>query len=329
MLIQKKANKIKRIIGRSSKIFITSHNKIDMDSISSMIGMYQISKRRFNNCYIIIDEEDTEHDEIIEEIINNIKKDMNIIKSSEVVKNKSKIENNNLLVLLDCNSKEDLSCPNIVDKFKRIMIIDHSTRKDKSIKAILSVIEKSASSCAEMITYLIEKFNKNIDSNYATLLLAGIATDTDNFSLRTKQETFYSAYYLSCLGADNSQVQYLQKLDMKKFINREKLITSTQLLNNDTVAFAKGSNHIIYSGEDLAKAAYTMLYFNNIEVSFVLAKIAKNTPAIYIRSLGNVDISGIIEEFNGVGDRYKGKIIFEKNTIGKVENKIKEKIKNL
>ena len=47
------------------------------------------------------------------------------------------------------------------------------------------IIDRKVSSTCEMITSLIEYYDVQIDSYYATILLSGIVLDTNNYTLNT------------------------------------------------------------------------------------------------------------------------------------------------
>ena len=79
--------------------------------------------------------------------------------------------------------------------------------------------------------------------------------------------------------------------------------------------------------EDLAKIADTLLFFNNIEASFVIGKIGKDTVGISARSLGNFNIATILEKLGGGGDDYNGAVKFDKKNISEVEELLKKEIK--
>jgi c-di-AMP phosphodiesterase-like protein len=177
-----------------------------------------------------------------------------------------------------------------------------------------------------MITNLIESYDIEIDSYYATILLSGIVLDTNNFTLKTTSETYYSAYYLASLGASAKKVQYLLKQDLEEYTERQKLLTRIEILNNK-IAFTKATPYTIYRREDLAKIADTLLFFNNIEASFVIGKIGKDTVGISARSLGNFDISTILEKLGGGGDDYNGAVKFDHKNISEVEELLKKEIK--
>ena len=96
---------------------------------------------------------------------------------------------------------------------------------------------------------------------------------------------------------------------------------------DEEVAITKASPYTIYRREDLAKVADTLLFFNNIEASFVIGKIGKDTIGLSARSLGNFDIGIVLEKLGGGGDSYNGAAKFENTTISKVEQELKEILK--
>ena len=197
----------------------------------------------------------------------------------------------NLLFILDTNKKELVQDNAIISLFDedKVVILDHHELGETSISCPNRIIDNTASSTCEMITNLIETYNSPIDPYYATLILSGIVLDTNNFTLKTNSETYYSAYYLSCMGASTTKVQYLLKQDLKDYMERQKLITNVEIIN-DKIAIAKGSSYSIYRREDLAKIADTLLFFNDIELSFVIAKTANNVTSISGRSIGKKSI---------------------------------------
>ena len=110
-----------------------------------------------------------------------------------------------------------------------------------------------------------------------------------------------------------------------EYKEREKLMTGIETINNK-IAFTKATPYTIYRKEDLAKVADTLLFFNNIEASFVIGKIGKDTIGISARSLGNYNISTIMANLGGGGDTYNGAATFDNMTISKVEQLLKKEI---
>ena len=112
-----------------------------------------------------------------------------------------------------------------------------------------------------------------------------------------------------------------------EYTERQKLLADIETINGK-VAFTKATPYTVYRREELAKVADTLLFFNNIEASFVIGKIGKDTVGISARSLGNYDINAILTKLGGGGDNYNGAARFEKTTISKVEQRLKKEINN-
>ena len=312
---------ISREIRKSKNVFLMAHKDLDLDALGSCIGMYLYLKSRKKKCYIIID--DQNHELGVEKVIIELEGCIEIIKSENIEKYLDPREKKNLLIILDTNKSELVQSKELLKRINRQMIIDHHDKGKSSIKNAIEIIDNETSSTCEMVTYLLEAFDINIESYYATVLLAGIVLDTNNFTLKTKAPTYYAAFYLSNFGASAKKVQYLLKQDLIEYTEREKLLTDVEIINNK-IAITKASPHTKYRREDLAKVAETLLFFNNIEASFVIGKIDKDIIGISARSLGNFDINKILVKLGGGGDTYSGAAKFENTTISKVEEELKK-----
>lgn len=324
MGIIKNRRKFNHMIKKSKTIFLMAHKDLDLDALGSCIGIYNILSRKKKNCYIIID--DTSHELGVEKVLIELDGCLKIIKGEDLDKYLNKNPNNNLLLILDTNKKDRVQNKNVLDKIKNKIVIDHHDTGKTTINDCLLINDLEASSTCEMITELVEFYDIDLESYYATVLLSGIVLDTNNFTLKTTSNTYYAAYYLSCLGASARKVQYLLKQDIEEYRERQKLLTGIETINNK-IAITKGSQYTIYNKEDLAKTADTLLFFNNIEASFVIGKISKKTVGVSVRSLGNYNISNILEKLGGGGNDYNGAAQFEKKTISEVEQLIKKEIK--
>ena len=324
MSIIKERNKLNKAIRKAKTIFIMAHKDLDLDALGSSIGMNMILKRRRKNCYIIID--DKTHEPGVEKVLRELEGCLNIIKSEEIEEKKHPKNSKNLLIILDTNKTELVQSKEALKIFENKIVIDHHDLGKTSIKDAIMINDNKVSSTCEMMASLIEYYDVEIDSYYATILLSGIVLDTNNYTLNTTSETFYMSYYLTSLGASAKKVQYLLKQDIQEYTERQKLLSAIETIDNH-IAFTKATPYTQYRREDLAKVADTLLFFNNIEASFVIGKIGKDTIGLSARSLGNYDIGKVLEKLGGGGDTFNGAAKFEETTISKVEQELKKIIK--
>ena len=324
MGIIKERRKINKAIFNAKTVFLMAHKNLDLDALGSQIGMYMILKRKKKKCYIIID--DRTHEMGVEKVLRELEGCVEIIRSEEVEEHMYPRQSKNLLIILDTNKTELVQSDKILNIIKNKLVIDHHDTGKSTIKDATMIIDNKTSSTCEMIANLIEYYDVELESYYATIILSGIVLDTNNYTLNTNAETYYTSYYLASLGASAKKVQYLLKQNIEDYTERQKLFSSIETLEG-TVAFTKATPYTQYRREDLAKVADTLLFFNNIEASFVIGKVGKETIGISARSLGNYDISKILEKLGGGGDATSGAATFEKTTISKVEQELKKLIK--
>ena len=324
MSIIKERKKLNKMINKSKNIFLMAHKNLDLDALGSSIGMYMILKRKKKNCYLIID--DKEHEPGVNKVLKELDGCISIIRSENLKECLYPKEEKNLLIVLDTNKTELVQNEKVLNQIQRKVVIDHHVLGKVTIKNAIIINDNKVSSTCEMITSLIEYYDVEIDSYYATILLSGIVLDTNNYTLNTTSETFYISYYLTSLGASAKKVQYLLKQDLEEYTERQKLMSSIETINGN-IAFTKATANTQYRREDLAKIADTLLFFNNIEASFVIGKLNKTTVGLSARSLGNFDIVKILEKLGGGGDTYNGAAKFEDTTISKVEQTLKKLLK--
>lgn len=326
MKIIEKKKELRKKLNQVKNIFIMAHKDLDLDALGSSIGMYCVLEKLHKNCFLIVD--DKRHELGVEKVFQELDGCLQIITGNEIEENLYIRNKKNLLLILDTSKEELVQNKEVLNYFdsSSIVIIDHHDLGETSIESDLRIIDNETSSTCEMICSLIESYKVNLDPYYATLVLSGIILDTNNFTLKTSAETFYTSYYLTSLGASPRKVQYLLKQDIKDYTERQKVITNVDIIY-DKIAIAKGSPYTIYKKEELAKIADTLLFFNDIEASFVIGKTKEKTVSISGRSLGKYNISTILESLGGGGDKNGGAAKIEKTTISKVEQKLLQTIK--
>ena len=320
MTILKQKRKINRVIRKAKTIFLMAHKDLDLDALGSCIGLNLLIKKKKKDCYIVID--DKEHELGVEKVLRELEGCINVIRSENIEKVLNPNKDKNLLIVLDTNKSDLVQNKEMLKRIDKKIVIDHHDTGKTTIKDALLVIDPEASSTCEMITRFTEHHDLDIEPYYATILLSGIVLDTNNFTLKTSKDTYYAAFYLASLGASAKKVQYLLKQDIDDYKDRQKLMTSIDKINK-RIAFTKAGANTIYRREDLAKVADTLLFFNDIEASFVIGKVGKNSVGLSARSLGNYDIRKIVNKLGGGGDEYDCAARFENTTLSKVEKEIK------
>ena len=309
--------RIKSIIRKSDSIFVSGHKSLDLDAIGACIGIKTIARCLKKKCYIIID--DTEHELSVSKVLDEIKDDIKIIKSSEV---SDLCKKNSTLVVVDTNKTNMIQNDKILHCFNNIIVIDHHQENDQSINGI-NLIDITKSSACEIIADLIKLYRMVPTKEEATMILSGIILDTCNYTKKVSDNTYYSSYFLAAYGASSQKVRYYLKEDIKNYIIRNKVIMNVKVIK-DKYAVSVADKNEKYKKEDLAKIADTLLNFNGIDASFVIANRIDGGVGISARSEGLVDVGKINEEFGGGGDIYHAASFIKDMQLKEVEKQLTE-----
>lgn len=308
--------KINEFIDKCSNIYVTGHKSLDLDALGACIAMYNYALSKHKETYFILDDKSSEA--AVSKVIKQLSNNVNFITSERAKKLKN---GDSGLIILDTNKEYLLQNSSLAFIFDKKILIDHHGIGEGSIKdANLTVIDFETSSTCQMITEFLKANKFTIDSYLATILLAGIVLDTNNYVLKTNSDTFYYSYYLTTCGADMNKVQYILKQDLKKYIKRQKMITNVKIINK--IAVTKAMENDIYRPEELAKAADTLLLFNDIVASFVVARVDKKTVGISARSLGDINVGQVLSLLYGGGDNHEAASKLMNTTVSKVEKEL-------
>ena len=205
MSIIRERHKLNKFIRKAKVIFLMAHKDLDLDALGSCIGLYRVLKKRKKRCFIIID--DKQHEPGVEKVLRELEGCLDIVKGEQLEEYLYPRDSKNLLIVLDTNKKELVQCQDALKKITKKVVIDHHDLGKTSIKDAYMINDDKVSSTCEMIASMIEFYDVEIDSYYATILLSGIVLDTNNYTLNTTSETFYMSYYLTSLGASAKKVQ--------------------------------------------------------------------------------------------------------------------------
>lgn len=294
---------LRKIFDETGDVFIMGHRFPDMDAIGSAVGVSCLARFNQKKAYIVIDEKEIIPD--VERCLTEIHKEpeleMQLITPERAMELKKAKD---LLVMVDYHKPSLSISQSLYEQFDKIVIIDHHRRGEEfPSKPLLTYIESSASSASELVTELIQyqsSRTNRISRLEATLLLAGMTVDTNNFNVRTTARTFDVASYLKTCSADASLVQYLLSSDLATYLEISHLIAHNEQVTEDIVV-AAGTDEKEYNSVIAAKTADTLLSMVNINGAFVITKRTDGLVGISARSTGTINVQLIMESLGGGG----------------------------
>lgn len=228
-----------------------------------------------------------------------------------------------LLIVTDTNKTSLVEFPDLLSEARRVAVIDHHPPSIGEIEgAVLTYLESSASSTCEMVVELIKSGPPVVLTPWeATLLLAGIALDTKNFSIQTRAGTFAVAAYLRRLEANPLQVRDLLRDNIANFAKRLEILQNTEILPAGLVIGmypeATVDAHLI-----AAQAADYLLNIKGIAASFVLCPYPGGV-LISARSLGDVDVQAVLGKLGGGGHRMGAGARLDGSSLEAARNRLK------
>ncbi|KRQ85970.1 Bifunctional oligoribonuclease and PAP phosphatase NrnA [Caloramator mitchellensis] len=290
------AHAISELINQSTEVIIMGHESPDLDSMGAALGMYRGCKLKGKNTYIMLNKVNKSIEKIMEKVNNRGYEGVFITNETANLI----VKETTLIIVVDVHRKSFVEYPELLDKVRNIVVIDHHRKSVDFIdNATISYIEPYASSTAELVTELIQYMVEKVELKdvEAQALMVGIYVDTKNFTHKTGTRTFEAAGFLKKMGADLIEVKKLFADDFKTFIQRVELIKSAEIKNGIAIALHRGhvDNFII-----VPQAADDLLKIDGIEASFVLANV-DNEVMISGRSLGDINVQLILESIGGGG----------------------------
>lgn len=286
-------------IRSADQVFVVGHRKTDMDSLGATIGMQRFAANLIADSYAVYEEE----------VNSDIMRALEKLKSSGVSnlialeKAKKQITENSLLIMVDHSKTQLTLSRDFYERFTEVIVIDHHRRDDDfPDNAVLTFIESGASSASELVAELLQFQNARTKPSKleASLLMAGIMLDTQNFSMRVTSRTFDVASYLRSLGSDSVEIQQISATDFEEYRQVNQLILTGRTIF-DNIIIAMGSEDDFYSNVIMSKAADTLLSMAGIEASFVIAKSSSGTVSISARSRSKINVQSLMEDLGGGG----------------------------
>jgi len=294
---------ISDLISKHEATLIVPHKSTDLDAFGAAIGLLHLATVQNKKAHIVLDFDmvDQTTNKVIDMLNREYVKLMEyIIDSNDAM---DQINQNTLLIIVDHHSPSQMIEPKLLDKTKSIAIIDHHRRVDNLLTEVnLSYVEPYASSSVELVVELMELYNYEleIDSFEATIMLAGMMIDTNNFTYRTGVRTFEAAAMLKMYGADPFKARMILRESLDDIKTKSNLVNSAHIINSH-FAIAAMSPDSKTDRVQLAKTADELLEIDGIIASFAIGNLGNDTIALSSRSIDRFNVQIIMEQFGGGG----------------------------
>jgi len=312
--------KLNTLIQKYENFIIMGHKHPDLDVLGSALGLYSILKAYKKNAYIFLNKDNLEqYNSSIVRAVNMASAEYTYI--DDYI---NKLENC-LLCIVDVHQQRRLEFPNIIDDNIDTIILDHHILSESYIKNnILLYADSTLSSVVELMTLCAKYNNINIEPTIASIMLAGMYVDTNNFSSRTTAQTFMASAELMKMGASLSMQQELCKQTKEEYLKISKIIAKSQQFNGNKELCVLNDT---CKPEELAKVADQLIEFSDTEASFAIGKLSNDNIRISARSKGNYDVEQIMKEFNGGGKLDSAAAEVSGRSINEVKQILKGQVK--
>ncbi|MDR1781717.1 MAG: DHH family phosphoesterase [Bacilli bacterium] len=298
--VKRIAASLQDLIEDSSNVIIMTHKNADMDALGACIGISKFVLINERDFFICGSEDSLETN--TKSAYHNLELDKNFpLYSDKDLENK--IDDNTLLVIVDTSSSDLFESSYLYDTITRVVFVDHHRRnRDFKETPLLSYIEPYASSTVELVTELLNFQNKSfkIDSDEATLMLAGMMVDTSFFTLRTGVRTFEAAMFLKQQQASPLLAKEILQVSRDTYEKKVAIIHDFSYILDEKIAIVKYSKEAI-TRSLLAQLALELLEMKDIIASFALAPLEDGRIGVSARGNGDINVQRIMEKLGGGG----------------------------
>ncbi|MBQ3452443.1 MAG: DHH family phosphoesterase [Selenomonadaceae bacterium] len=294
------SHSIRDTMAAADEIFIMGHTREDYDAFGAAVGVALMAKSLGKPVHIVL----SNWLDSVEKIIELLKKD-DAYKNIFVTENDISISNalEPLLVVVDTFIPKLVAAPVLLERIKKVIVIDHHRRNENTIKnPAITYLEPGSSSTCEMVTELLMYFDEKIKIGKlaATALYSGIVVDTKNFSIQAGARTFEAAAYLRRSGADPVVVNYLFKSDYETTVSLAKTKAQSEYFEGGLVV--SYIENIIPNVQAIAgQAADGLLRVEGVRMTIILFQMKNDMVGISARSSGDLNVQVIMEKFGGGG----------------------------
>ncbi len=294
------ANALGAFIKDASVTYVMGHRVADMDALGAAVGVCCIARAYGKRARIVMGPGPNACQAMIQELKKHKEYEDIFVTPKEAM---LQANSRSLLVVVDTSRPELVEDEALLQTINRLVIVDHHRRAATYIQnAALTFHEPYASSASELVVELMQELveQSDIGRMEAEALMAGIVTDTKNFTMRTGERTFEAAAFLRRMGADTIAVKRLLQNDMEDMVDRFSILERASMYR-DSICLAAADREV--DSVVAAQAADEMLNISHVEASVVMYPAADGGVNFSARSIGSVNVQVILEKLGGGGNQ--------------------------
>jgi len=298
-----KAQAFQELIESKDKVLIMGHKNADMDCLGSSVGVYRMVTALDKRAYIVQNNVTSTILPLKERFLNNADYPEDMFIDGETAK--SLVDNNTMLVVVDCDRPSIIDEPALLSMVKTKVVFDHHRQSSETIQgAVLSYCEPYASSASELIAEMMQYIREGIKARpmEADCMYGGVVIDTREFTNQTGVRTFEVAAYLRRCGADITRVRKVFREDFDDYQAKADAISRADIYRNAYAISSVEKNGSESPTVLCAKAANELLNIRGIKASVVMTKV-EDTVFISARSIDEMNVQVLMEKLGGGGHR--------------------------
>ena len=289
-------------ISKNQKYILCAHETPDGDAIGSEFAMLKALQKIGKTVKIFNSDPAPKKFKFID-----TKAEVAVLEDEEQVPKDIK---DYVLLILDTNDKNNIGqiAELILPKVKDYFIIDHhESEKDLLVHHI---IQKSASSTAEILYLLFKEMKIEIDIQIAQALFMAIVYDTGSFIYpKTTALTFEIARDLVSIGVNPNHIhsKVYESNSISSLLLQSKVLSTLELTFNNRVAIQTMLKEDIEKSGALYEEADQIINLplrsEQIRVSVFFKQNLDGLLRCSLRSKGVVDVAQIAQSFSGGGHK--------------------------
>lgn len=285
------------VISRNQTFLVSTHHNPDADALASALSMGLYLKALGKKVYVL--NEDTCPDWL------------KFLPATSMLKKAAQVKSvdYDAAIVLDCGDQKRIGGVNrFIQPGKPLINIDHHITNDKF--GNINVVDPKASSTCEMVFDFFKEAKYKLNKDMATLLYAGIMTDTGSFRYENTSARSHltiselMAFPISASKMYDRLYVGIPVVDMKPFTE---LIHNSLLLEKGRVycvSLSKKTRDRFSTSFDLKDKLFTFLRsVEGIEVVVILTEINSKEVRVNLRSQNDFNVADLAQKFDGGGHR--------------------------